>query len=58
MVIMDREEYRWKMKLIKNDADKNQIINHDPTLKIEKKVTEPRKHTWRKDTLMTASVMP
>ena len=43
-VIMDREEYTQKMKLILNDADKYQIIKWDPTLKLERKITESLKH--------------
>ena len=41
---MDREEYTRKMKQFLNDADKYRIIKHDPTLKIEKKITESLKH--------------
>ena len=53
---MDREEYTQKMKLILNYADKYRIIKLDPTLKIEKKITESLKTPGRKDTLMTAFV--
>ena len=41
---MDREEYAQKMKLILGDADKYWIIQCDPTLKIEKKISESLKH--------------
>ena len=41
---MDREEYTQKMKLIQGDADKYWIIQCDPTLKIEKKISESLKH--------------
>ena len=43
-VIMDKEEYTQKMKRILDDADKYRIIKRDPTLKIEKKITESLKH--------------
>ena len=32
-----------KMKQILNDADKYRVIKHDPTLKIEKKITKSLK---------------
>ena len=44
---MDREEYTRKMKLILNDADKYRIMKCDPTLKIERKITESLKHLWK-----------
>ena len=43
-VIMDREEYTRKMKLILNDADKYRIVKCDPTLKIERETTKSLKH--------------
>ena len=43
-VSMDKEEYTQKMKRILDDADKYRIIKRDPTLKIEKKITESLKH--------------
>ena len=47
-VIMDREEYAWKMKLILNDAENYWISKRDPTPKIENMITESFKH-FQKD---------